>query len=176
MRKIEADDQSLSSYLMIKSDIGILNIPFSQRPYEWEKAQVVRLFNDLVSLRDNSDEIHMLNFFTLSREGDTTKVFDGQQRTVTSLLIVSSFARVLRELGKKEVSDYLIETYLIDKNPLKNTEDHKLIFENEDTNLLFYELIGSDDYKSKQSKNYSDITQKHLVSNNLLTTPLRKTY
>ncbi|EKF52508.1 DUF262 domain-containing protein [Lactococcus garvieae] len=176
MRKIEADDQSLSSYLMIKSDIGVLNIPFSQRPYEWEKAQVVRLFNDLVSLRDNSDEIHMLNFFTLSREGDTTKVFDGQQRTVTSLLIVSSFARVLRELGEKEVSDYLIETYLIDKNPLKNTEDHKLIFENEDTNLLFYELIGIDDYKSKQSKNYSDITQKHLVSNNLLINELLDEY
>lgn len=48
MRKIESDDRTLESYLSIDSDIGVLTIPFSQRPYEWERPQVKRLFNDLV--------------------------------------------------------------------------------------------------------------------------------
>lgn len=75
MRKIESNDQTLNSYLKIDSEIGILNIPFSQRPYEWGKSQVVRLFNDLVSLSDDSDTIHMLNFFYFVKRGRLNKNF-----------------------------------------------------------------------------------------------------
>ena len=50
MKNIEANEQTLNSYLQINGETGVLYIPFSQRPYEWEKNQVMRLFNDLISL------------------------------------------------------------------------------------------------------------------------------
>lgn len=176
MRKIESNDQTLNSYLKIDSEIGILNIPFSQRPYEWGKSQVVRLFNDLVSLSDDSDTIHMLNFFTLSREGDSTKIFDGQQRTITSLLIVSAFARSLKDHGQKDVSDHLIRSYIVSENPLKGTKERKLIFENEETNQLFYELLVDKNFLEMNSKNYSDESQGHLISNYQLVNELLDEY
>lgn len=176
MKKIESNDQTLNSYLKIDSEIGILNIPFSQRPYEWGKSQVVRLFNDLVSLKDDSDNIHMLNFFTLSREGDSTKIFDGQQRTITSLLIISAFARVLQDFGQEDVSKYLVRSYLVSENPLKGTKEYKLIFENEETNQLFYELLVDKNFIEMNSKNYSDDSQAHLISNYQLVNELLDEY
>uniref|UniRef100_UPI00359C4870 DUF262 domain-containing protein n=1 Tax=Lactococcus garvieae TaxID=1363 RepID=UPI00359C4870 len=176
MRKIESNDQTLNSYLKIDSEIGILNIPFSQRPYEWGKSQVVRLFNDLVSLSDDSDTIHMLNFFTLSKEGDSTKIFDGQQRTITSLLIVSAFARSLKDHGQKDVSDHLVRSYIVSENPLKGTKERKLIFENEETNQLFYELLVDKNFLEMNSKNYSDESQGHLISNYQLVNELLDEY
>lgn len=46
MRKpvIDPKSETLSTYLKI--DNGQLKIPFSQRPYEWERAEVERLFDD----------------------------------------------------------------------------------------------------------------------------------
>lgn len=176
MRKIESNDQTLNSYLKIDSEIGILNIPFSQRPYEWGKSQVVRLFNDLVSLSDDSNTIHMLNFFTLSKEGDSTKIFDGQQRTITSLLIVSAFARSLKDHGQKDVSDHLVRSYIVSENPLKGTKERKLIFENEETNQLFYELLVDKNFLEMNSKNYSDESQGHLISNYQLVNELLDEY
>lgn len=176
MRKIESNDQTLNSYLKIDSEIGILNIPFSQRPYEWGKSQVVRLFNDLVSLSDASDTIHMLNFFTLSKEGDSTKIFDGQQRTITSLLIVSAFARSLKDHGQKDVSNHLVRSYIVSENPLKGTKERKLIFENEETNQLFYELLVDKNFLEMNSKNYSDESQGHLISNYQLVNELLDEY
>ena len=176
MKKIESNDQTLSSYLRIDSTVGVLNVPFSQRPYEWEKAQVVRLFNDLIGLIDNSDAIHMLNFFTLSNEGEIKKIFDGQQRTISSLLIISAFARKLRELKEVDAAAYLVNSYIISKNPLKNSEYKKLIFENQETNQLFYDLLEENNLSDMNSKNYSDTSQKNLITNYKFINQLVDTY
>lgn len=176
MRKIESNDQTLSSYLKINSESGILNIPFSQRPYEWETIQVTRLFNDLVNLKEDSDDFHMLNFFTLSKENEITKIFDGQQRTITSLLIISAFARKLNDYNEYKASNHLIATYLVSENPLTGSKDKKLNFENEETNLLFYELIQGEKYINMNSNNYSDKTQKYLILNYQLINELLDNY
>lgn len=62
MKKIDANETNLRGYLGLNTDVGILSIPFSQRPYEWTQAEVTRLFSDLTSLYFNEDQIHMLNF------------------------------------------------------------------------------------------------------------------
>ena len=126
MKNIEANEQTLNSYLKINGETGVLNIPFSQRPYEWEKTQVMRLFNDLVSLKDENEEMHMLNFFTLSREGNQQKIFDGQQRTITSILILAAFAINLNELGEEEAARTIYTEYIVKKTPLQEWKNIKL--------------------------------------------------
>ena len=61
--RIDPKSETLGTYLKI--DNGQLKIPFSQRPYEWGKPEVERLFDDLTSLYLTKD-VHMLNFLTLS--------------------------------------------------------------------------------------------------------------
>ena len=166
MKNIEANEQTLNSYLQINGETGVLNIPFSQRPYEWEKTQVMRLFNDLVSLKDETEEMHMLNFFTLSREGNQQKIFDGQQRTITSLLILAAFAIKLNELGEEEAARTIYTEYIVKKNAFTKVEEHKIVFESEETNELFYDLINSGKkYLNYNSVNYTDISQKRLIEN-----------
>ena len=89
-KHIETEDLSLEQYLDINRRYSI---PYSQRPYEWKKPQIKRLFNDLVALNHDDDDVHMLNFFTLSGEAETSAIFDGQQRTITILLLVGIFAQ-----------------------------------------------------------------------------------
>ncbi len=84
----------------------------------------------------------MLNFFTLSGEGEDTKLFDGQQRTVSSLLFVSSFIRKLDELNKKDAAEQLYKGYLVNSDfltdpPIKTT---KLKFENSEVNEFFLQI------------------------------------
>ena len=86
--------------------------------------------------------MHMLNFFTLSREGNQQKIFDGQQRTITSLLILAAFAIKLNELGEEEVARSIYTDYIVKKNAFTKVEEHKIVFESEETNELFYDLIN----------------------------------
>lgn len=145
MRKpvIDPKSETLSTYLKI--DNGQLKIPFSQRPYEWERAEVERLFDDLTSLF-LSEEIHMLNFLTLSSENpDEIRIYDGQQRTITSILILAVFTHKLQELKLDKEASYMERTYLQEDNPL-NSEDpikRKLKFDNREDQKVFYELLDN---------------------------------
>ena len=89
---------TLKQYLSL--DTGQYMIPFSQRPYEWTEVQVERLFRDLTSLGlpGAYETKHVLNFFTFSNEEEKLKLFDGQQRTVTTLMIYAEGLRLSVEL------------------------------------------------------------------------------
>lgn len=90
---INSYTKSLDEYLKIEPGVTYI-IPFSQRNYEWRKQDVHRLFNDLISLYNtDSNDMHMLNFFTFSKTNEgNLKIFDGQQRTVTCLLLLAVIA------------------------------------------------------------------------------------
>lgn len=141
--RIDPKAETLGTYLKI--DNGQLKIPFSQRPYEWGKPEVERLFDDLTSLYITND-VHMLNFLTLSSEkSDETKIYDGQQRTITSILILAVFAHKLEEFGLIEQHGYTKRVYLKEENPLNKDVDskRKLMFDDLSDQKLFYDLIDN---------------------------------
>lgn len=120
---INPQSETLSTYLKI--DNGQLKIPFSQRPYEWEKGEVERLFDDVTSLFLTKN-YHMLNFLTLSSENSNeVRIYDGQQRTITSILILAVFTHKLQELGLQEEASYATRNYLQEDNPLNRKEPVK---------------------------------------------------
>lgn len=65
-RVLEARGLTLDEYLKISN--GILKIPYTQRPYEWGKVQISRLYNDFLNAFENRVEQHILNFITLCKE------------------------------------------------------------------------------------------------------------
>lgn len=141
--RIDPKAETLGTYLKI--DNGQLKIPFSQRPYEWDKPEVERLFDDLTSLYITND-VHMLNFLTLSSEkSNETKIYDGQQRTITSILILAVFAHKLEEFGLIEQHGYTKRVYLKEENPLNKDVDskRKLMFDDLSDQKLFYDLIDN---------------------------------
>lgn len=145
MKLLEADTKKLG-YLLSLS-YGTLNIPYSQRPYEWEKEQVSRLFKDFYSVYLNPESKHVLNFITVridEEENNSKFIFDGQQRTVTSLLILTAIVSELKKLDADAVNSAttLSSLYLFSSHWRDTTNtDYKIIFENEDANKMIHKYI-----------------------------------
>jgi hypothetical protein len=62
-----------------------LDIPNFQRPYKWKIKNVVQLIEDIVRFKTNSS--YRIGTIVIYKEGDKYKIVDGQQRTITFLLI-----------------------------------------------------------------------------------------
>lgn len=166
LKRVDAHETTLRGYLSIDSDIGELTIPFSQRPYEWSKAQVERLFNDLVSLYYDDENIHMLNFFTLSGEGDMTKIFDGQQRTITSLLIIGAFIKKLKQLNEPKPAQQLYDQFVEKVEYLSDEKNiRKLRFDDKEIEDFFYELLSVDNQNEYDHRGYKNETIQTLIIN-----------
>lgn len=66
-----------------------LEIPVYQRPYKWQEKHVLQLIEDISFFRNKSS--YRLGTIVVHRdENNTLNVVDGQQRTITSLLVFKS--------------------------------------------------------------------------------------
>lgn len=147
MKLLEADTKKLE-YLLNLS-YGTLYIPYSQRPYEWKDEQVLRLFNDFYSIFTNNDSTsnHILNFITVridDDEGNKKFIHDGQQRTVTSILILSALINELKKLDSAAINsaNQLTSLYLYTAH-WKNASatNLKISFDNSIANYMLHEHI-----------------------------------
>lgn len=147
MKLLEADTKPLEYLLNIS--YGTLYIPYSQRPYEWQSEQVLRLFNDFYSIYTNNDttSTHILNFITIKiDEDDKNKkyIYDGQQRTITSLLILSGLISELKNMDDSAIESaneltrlYLYKGHWKDNHATK----FKIEFNSSISNFMLHEHI-----------------------------------
>lgn len=85
-----------------------LQIPQYQRPYKWGVQNVNQLFSDITRHKDKSS--YRLGTIVLHREKDQHNIVDGQQRTITLLLIATAYLNECRDL----VSHKSLERHLND--------------------------------------------------------------
>lgn len=87
----------------------------------------------------------MLNFFTFSRNEDgNLRIFDGQQRTVSCLLILAVIAQRLYKQGQNEAAQQISESYFLKTDKLHQDSDvqRKLVFDSDDDNEYFYKVTN----------------------------------
>ena len=145
-----------------------------QRNYEWGKPEVKRLFNDLTSLYDSNKEYHMLNFFTLYHDDDNNlRIFDGQQRTVTCMLILAVIAQNLLRQGEGEASTQIKKDFFIQHDALRTNSENqrKLVFDSDADNTFFYKVtdnnfIPDKDYDVKELNNNQKVIYNNLIYTN----------
>lgn len=159
---------TLKQYLSL--DTGQYMIPFSQRPYEWTEVQVERLFRDLTSLGlpGAYETKHVLNFFTFSNEEEKLKLFDGQQRTVTTLMIYAEGLRLSVERGELNVkfASKKYQNYISDEDE-NGTVTPKVVFDKGKVTDEFYKLIDfENDYLVKEHEGL-DLSIRSFIRNRL---------
>ncbi|WP_270324469.1 DUF262 domain-containing protein [Weissella confusa] len=159
---------TLKQYLSL--DTGQYMIPFSQRPYEWTEVQVERLFRDLTSLGlpGAYETKHVLNFFTFSNEEEKLKLFDGQQRTVTTLMIYAEGLRLSVERGELNVkfASKKYQNYISDEDE-NGTVTPKVVFDKGEVTDEFYKLIDfKNDYLVKEHEGL-DLSIRSFIRNRL---------
>lgn len=159
---------TLKQYLSL--DTGQYMIPFSQRPYEWTEVQVERLFRDLTSLGlpGAYETKHVLNFFTFSNEEEKLKLFDGQQRTVTTLMIYAEGLRLSVERGELNVkfASKKYQNYISDEDE-NGTVTPKVVFDKGEVTDEFYKLIDfENDYLVNEHEGL-DLSIRSFIRNRL---------
>ncbi|MCT0041719.1 DUF262 domain-containing protein [Weissella confusa] len=159
---------TLKQYLSL--DTGQYMIPFSQRPYEWTEVQVERLFRDLTSLGlpGAYETKHVLNFFTFSNEEEKLKLFDGQQRTVTTLMIYAEGLRLSVERGELnfKFASKKYQNYISDEDE-NGTVTPKVVFDKGEVTDEFYKLIDfENDYLVKEHEGL-DLSIRSFIRNRL---------
>jgi hypothetical protein len=91
-----------------------LAVPPYQRPYAWERPQVQELFQDIreAERRDKSDE-YFLGTVVLTKDSDGfLSIVDGQQRIVTTAILISTIRNYFRSIGDSTRADMITEHYL----------------------------------------------------------------
>lgn len=157
---LNSETITLGDYLDIKK--GQFVIPFSQRKYEWGKPETKRLFDDLVSLYEDQDGVHPLNFFTFSDDSEL-KIFDGQQRTITCMLLLAVIAQKLNTLGFTNPAGQIRESYFVKKDYLHKTQQDttfKLLFDQKEVGEFFYKITSLDYHYVKDLKRESASDRK----------------
>lgn len=71
-----------------------LVIPMSQREYEWGDQQILEFLEDIYSIFDDGKDWGKMGSIIMYNEGDKRYIYDGQQRTITILLILLCIGRI----------------------------------------------------------------------------------
>lgn len=151
----------------------IYYIPMNQRDYTWENEQLEDFWEDLLSVADHPERQHFFGQVVVYKSNEKKKyIIDGQQRTVTSMILLRAIQYLCGELvketdvdkEKKGLEDLISSLVLIlgcTDNGYDNRSQLHLTFENE---------IAENDFYSKEiiNKAPSDVKIKdHTACENM---------
>lgn len=134
---------------------NVLGIPRNQRTYVWKKDNWQDLLSDIEFIvRSGEEKNHFIGSIVLKQEEPINglskyTIIDGQQRTITILLLLSSILKLFQENGMKEDFMGTIQ-YLISKDRksieycVLSTEDH-IFVSDFITKIVKYEDLSSID-------------------------------
>lgn len=132
MSIVDSNIKSIGEYLKNRQ----LDIPYYQRPYKWTNKNVIQLIDDIH--RFKSDTPYRIGTVVIHREDGKDRIVDGQQRTITFLLIL------------KAITEYILDT-------LNDALKDKI---SEVNGQLFAPVFKSDITKENIQKNYNAIKRK----------------
>ncbi len=164
-----ARDITIEDYLQYPK----FKIPLFQREYVWGKEEIEEFWNDLIE-----ENVQFLGSFILKDENFNfnnksgfLEIVDGQQRTVSILLLLKSISRNLSVLAGGRTEQY-------EKNAEKQSEDieriiserdrddmtkvlnYKLELYSEEANAAFMKVLNGDDVEGKEFKGLKDAQDK----------------
>jgi len=116
---------------------GQLHVPPNQRSYAWREKQVRYLLQDLnEAIFDGDGESYFLGTVVVVEGGSVPSIVDGQQRLVTTSVLLARLRDLLAELGRDKSADHVDKTYL--GNTDIQTEELVSRIQMNDENNSFY--------------------------------------
>lgn len=130
-----------SNFLELVGNGKIYRVPSYQRDYSWEEEQWEDLWNDIVELRDKSEERHYMGALVVEGKSDREfLIIDGQQRLATlSVLALAAIGRLNRlsaegvePAANRERAAGLRGRFIGEKDPASLVESSKLFLNSTD--------------------------------------------
>ena len=130
-----------TNFLELVGNGKIYRVPPYQRDYSWEEEQWEDLWNDIVELREKSDDRHYMGALVVEGKSDREfLIIDGQQRLATlSLLALAAIGRLSRLSAEgvepdanRERAAGLRARFIGEKDPASLVESSKLFLNSTD--------------------------------------------
>src|SRR3990172_2166058 len=134
-----------TNFLELVGNGKIYRVPPYQRDYSWEEEQWEDLWNDIVELRENSEDRHYMGALVVEGKSDREfLIIDGQQRMATlsilSLAVIGRLQKLVRNgieaIPNEQRSKELRNRFIGEKDPASLIETSKL-FLNETDNAFY---------------------------------------
>lgn len=132
-------------------------IPLFQRPYKWERKNILRLWDDLVNLENDEKKDHFFGSFVVMPLDSAPSmsrflVIDGQQRLITIQILLAAIRDRIKNVDSEntEAINYIHNNLLI--NQYKRKYKFKII-PSEDDKEAFFHIIDNDLPKPESKSN-----------------------
>lgn len=103
-----ANPETKSIHALLSENEALFHIPAYQREYSWQNIQLEDLWDDLEEVLSDDSEEHFFGQIVTNTSENGYEVIDGQQRLITSTLLLAS----IRDVAKKFTSDQKFSSQL----------------------------------------------------------------
>ncbi len=135
-------------------------VPHHQRDYSWTEDEIEQLLNDILSaIAENSSEYFLgLMVFIPGEKQDSYNILDGQQRLVTTTMILSSIRSWLNQHGKIDDSEKLQGDFIgVREYGEKDLQPRMQL--NANNNHVFYDYVINEKPIDEIEKEASEISR-----------------
>ena len=150
-----AGEANISTLL---SGDNIFSIPYFQRPYKWKSKRIKQLNKDILSIVDESTDIHFLGAIIVhGRPANPSdpkifEVIDGHQRITTLFLYLSAIVKALSDNGEYNEAVGIFLKYLAigrEVPTLSNSKLHSCKEDRAQLNSVFRKLMKDKPFTEK---------------------------
>lgn len=129
-----------------------LNIPIYQRPYKWTKPNITQLIGDIKTFSGKPSYRFGTIVIHKNKDEDSYDIVDGQQRTITLILILKALYQVYASHGKEQhllkelsfinenIAELRFKNPITQQNIYKNYQEIKRLVADFDEELISFLL------------------------------------
>jgi len=92
-----------------------VSIPMSQRSYEWKIVNVQKFLQDMLYIFDETKHSFTMGCLIIYNGQGENEIYDGQQRTITTFIILCVIAIICKSKGETDTTDHIF-SHIIENN------------------------------------------------------------
>ena len=98
----------------------VLNIPMNQREYSWTDKEIKQFINDIIKIFEEGVYVEKMGSIINLNHNGINEIYDGQQRTITTILMLFNIAQKLPKLKHKIISQLSLDGDMDELNQIQN--------------------------------------------------------
>ena len=126
-----------------------VKVPVFQRPYSWDRENVIDFFNDIQDAYPNE---YFIGTIVLTEKEQHLEIIDGQQRIATTIIFYSALRNFMKELRDDTAVQQYENDYLFRMDLTTRDTILKISLGDEDNNFFKHNIVESNLTKTPISK------------------------
>ena len=96
-----------------------LNIPMNQREYSWTDKEIKQFINDIIKIFEEGEYVEKMGSIINLDHNGTNEIYDGQQRTITTILTLYNISLKLPKIKDRIISKLSLDVEMDELNEMQ---------------------------------------------------------